>query len=56
VRFVVFFVALAVVAACSSSNNCPAVPLHCICAGVDPVCENGTWVCNCPDAGDAGTD
>jgi len=54
VRFVVLLFALGVAAACSS-NNCPAVPLHCIC-GVEAVCENGTWVCNCPDAGDASTD
>ena len=55
-RFVFLLVALGVAAAaCSSSNSCPAVPLHCAC-GVDPVCDNGTWVCNCPDAGDASTD
>ncbi len=43
------------VAACHGSASCPAVPIHCACAGATPVCTSGQWVCpdpaTCADGG-----
>jgi hypothetical protein len=39
---------------CSSSAPCPAVPIHCACANVNPVCTNGQWTCPSCDGGSGG--